>query len=343
LPTPAPLLTVALPTCNGAAHLVDTLDSVLAQADVEFDLLVSDDRSDDETLELVREHAGTRARLVRNKERLGLAGNWNQCVTLCRTPWISIFHQDDVMKPGHLAWVLRQIERLGDASHTGLIAGPVEIIDDHSRRLSPKVIDPGGIRYSAPLEQGVDFDDLPPGELTALLRWHNPLRCSAVVTSKAAHEDVGGFDPAYRYVVDWDFWYRVARRWGVCWKRGEPGVQVRWHSASETHRFKTGIDDLEEAARLIDKLCEIERQDRGRHADPRRLASSRLARAFLNRSHEALRSGQTDLARTCLRRAVALSPTKVAVSAILDPRLAIQMALLRLSPSLARRLFAPRD
>ncbi|MFO0890257.1 MAG: glycosyltransferase family 2 protein, partial [Isosphaeraceae bacterium] len=332
-------LTVAIPTCNGAAHLAETLDSVLAQSDADFDLLVSDDRSEDGTLELVREHAGPRAKVVRNDERLGLAGNWNQCVALCRTPWISIFHQDDVMKPGHLAWVLRQIERLGDASRTGLIAGPVEVIDDQSRPVSPRVIDPGGICYSARPPQGVDFDDLPPGELTDLLGWHNPLRCSAVVTSKAAHADVGGFDAAYRYVVDWDFWYRVASRWGVCWKLGEPGVQVRWHSASETHRFKTGIEDLEEAGRLIDRISDIERQDQGRESDARRFASSHLARALLNRSHEALQSGQMDLARTCLRRAVTLSPTGVAATAAADPRLAVQMASLWLSPRLARRWF----
>ena len=104
----APLLTVAIPTCNGTAHLAETLHSILNQECPPFDLLVSDDHSDDGTVALVRDIAGERARIVVNEQRLGLAGNWNQCMALSQTPWVSIFHQDDVMLPGHLAWVHRE-------------------------------------------------------------------------------------------------------------------------------------------------------------------------------------------------------------------------------------------
>ncbi len=55
------LLTVAVPTCNGAAHLAETLRSILTQEGPEFELVISDDRSDDQTLELVRAVAGDRA------------------------------------------------------------------------------------------------------------------------------------------------------------------------------------------------------------------------------------------------------------------------------------------
>ena len=67
-----PRLTVALPTCNGARHLREALLSIRAQERVAFDLIVSDDRSDDETLAIVREEVGDRARISVNSERLGL-------------------------------------------------------------------------------------------------------------------------------------------------------------------------------------------------------------------------------------------------------------------------------
>ena len=75
-------LTVALPTCNGARHLRDALASIKSQSDVAYDLIVSDDRSDDDTLACVQEEVGDRARISVNSERLGLAGNWNRCVEL---------------------------------------------------------------------------------------------------------------------------------------------------------------------------------------------------------------------------------------------------------------------
>src|SRR3954471_3856314 len=92
-----PALTVAVPTYNGARHLGDALRGILAQEGVAFDLLVCDDRSDDETLEVVRSVAGDRARVSVSSERLGLAGNWNRCVALSRTPLVAVFHQDDLM------------------------------------------------------------------------------------------------------------------------------------------------------------------------------------------------------------------------------------------------------
>jgi glycosyltransferase involved in cell wall biosynthesis len=75
---PGPLLTVAVPTCNGAAHIAQAIRSILSQERVDFELVVSDDRSDDDTLTVVRKAAGDRARVEVNSERLGLAGNWNR-------------------------------------------------------------------------------------------------------------------------------------------------------------------------------------------------------------------------------------------------------------------------
>jgi glycosyltransferase involved in cell wall biosynthesis len=334
-------LTVAIPTYNGAAHLAETLHSILSQECEPFDLLVCDDRSDDETVSLVRTLAGERVRVVINDHRLGLAGNWNQCVTLSRTPWVNIFHQDDVMLPGHLSWVLDRLNWAEQrSSRVGLIAGPVRVIDESSQPVAPSVVDPGGGIVLGVLPDSVDFFDFPPGDFCNWLCASNPLRCSAVITNRAAHADVGGFDPSYRYVVDWDFWYRVARHWGVTWKLHDPTVLIRWHSASETHRFKTGVDDLDEANRLVEHIFELDHSTDRNASRVRRLWRGNLARAFLNRSHDALRNGRSELARTCLTRAWGLSSRRVIRTLGADPRLCLQMASLALAPRTATRWFA---
>ena len=53
-------MTVAIPTCNGAAHVAEAIRGILAQQGVEFELVIADDRSDDETLAIVRTTAGDR-------------------------------------------------------------------------------------------------------------------------------------------------------------------------------------------------------------------------------------------------------------------------------------------
>lgn len=309
-----PKLTVAIPAFNGTAHLAETLDGFLAQSEAGFDLLVVDDRSDDGTPDMVRALAGDKARIEVNAERLGLAGNWNRCVALSRTPWVAIFHQDDLSRPGDLAMRLAAIDRSGE--DVGLIAGRADVVDREGRAAPPSVIEPGGL--PGPASDG--FVDYSPGAFVAPLSRQNILRCSAVTTSKRAHEVVGGFDPSYRYVVDWDFWLRVAERFGVTWINSPPKVSVRWHAASETHRFKAGLDDLEETERLLARLA----------SSPDRSTNRRLARAYLNRAYDARRSGQTDLARAALKRALRLAPLSTTGAILADPRLAVRMATLGL-------------
>jgi glycosyltransferase involved in cell wall biosynthesis len=311
---------------DGSGHIVETIQSILGQSGVAFDLMISDDRSEDETLALVRREAGDRARVAVNSERLGLAGNWNRCVALCHTPYVAIVHQDDLLLPGHLALHGRAFR-----SNPGLgwVASASVVIDEDGREVPETVVERGGV--------GPADREFAPGEAIARLAEGNPLRCSAVSIQVAAHADVGGFDPSFRYVVDWDFWVRVARRWPVAW-RAEPTVAVRWHPASETHRFKTGTADLDETERLLDRLF-------GEEVDPtwpQSLAANarrKLARAYLNRAYVATFGGDGRLARRCLRRALALRPALIGRVAA-DPRLAARLAAVSLAPDLARRWLA---
>jgi hypothetical protein len=327
-------LTVAIPTCNGTRHLAETLHSILNQESPPFDLLVCDDSSDDGTVNLVRDLAGNRARIVVNEQRLGLAENWNRCMTESQSPWVSIFHQDDVMRPDHVTDILQAIKRHDQLPEPlGLIAGPAGVIDEDSRPIPPSIVAPGA------LDQTFREETLfPPRRLLPYLSVENPLRCSAVVTKKAAHADVGGFNPSYRYVVDWDFWHRVARTWSVVW-RPSATVAFRWHSASETHRFKTGVLDLEETERLQARILKLDPPEEAQSRVLCRLGQRRLARAYLSRAHESLKSGSAELARHCLRRAWALSPSAVARTCGVDPRLLVQMTTLAGAPSWASRWF----
>ncbi len=324
----APILTVAIPTYNGARHIADALRSILSQERSDFALLVSDDRSDDATLALVRSQAGDRARIVVNSERLGLAGNWNQCVALSQSPLVTIFHQDDFMRPGHLAAHLGAFEA---ASDIGMVASAVEMVGESGETLPTSVVESGGL--------GKSDQRFPPRALLPELALANPLRCSGVTLLAEAHRRLGGFDASYRYVVDWEFWLRMARQYKVVWL-SKPTVAMRWHLASETHRFKNGIIDLQETERLLETLLTADFPGT-EGAAIRRKADRRLARAYLNRSYEALKTGHGQLAKQCLQRSLSLSPA-IIKTIVRDPRLALQMGLLSLAPRVAGSLLSRR-
>jgi len=320
------LLTVAIPTCNGARHIAETVRSVLEQEGPAFELIIVDDRSDDDTLSSIRATAGDRARIEVNSERLGLAGNWNRCGSLAGTPLVAIFHQDDVMMPGHLAAHAASFAVDGS---TGMIASASLVIDDRGQPMPPGAVEEGGL---GPIDRTVE-----PGELAELMAGGNPLRCSAVTLNVAAFRQAGGFDPSLQYVVDWEFWLRLSRSWRVTWL-ARPTVLVRWHSASETHRFKTGMADLDESARMLDTLFHFDLNDHSDIARLRHSAYDRLGRAFLNRAHDALRAGLPDLASDALHRGFQYSPSLIK-TIVADPKLCVKMAALAIAPRLAARFF----
>jgi hypothetical protein len=149
-----------------------------------------------------------------------------------------------------------------------------------------------------------------------------------VTTSKRAHEAVGGFDSSYRYVVDWDFWIRVSKRFGVAAFPGPSTVSVRWHAASETHRFKATFDDLEESERMTTSCGTLDQP----------YVRLKLGRAYLNRAYDALHAGRIELAREALGRSIRIKPSIIA-TVLADPRLAAQMGMLALAPGIARRWY----
>ena len=210
-----------------------------------------------------------------------------------------------------------------------MVASASGVIDSAGKEIPASVIEPGGLGPSDRI-----FGSR---EALRFLASGNLLRCSAVSIRVAAHADVGGFDPEYRYVVDWDFWVRLARRWSLAWL-ATPTVDVRWHAASETHRFKTGIADLEETERLLANLRADLELDAVSTAELISVGRRRLSRAYLNRAHEALRGGNGSLGRDCLLRSLRIWPGLFWVI-VSDPRLASQMAAVWAAPGPSGRWF----
>ena len=98
------LLSVALPVRNGANYLAAALDSLLAQDADPFEVVVSDNASQDETPDILADYRARdeRVRIERSSDFLPQAANVNRAVELCRTPWVKLFCHDDLMEPGCL-------------------------------------------------------------------------------------------------------------------------------------------------------------------------------------------------------------------------------------------------
>src|SRR5438105_14327682 len=98
-----PKVSVFVPTYNTAQYLGVAIESVLAQAFGDFELVVCDNASTDTTPELCGRYGDPRLRYVRFDELVGQAANRNRCLDLATGEYIILLHSDDELLPEFLA------------------------------------------------------------------------------------------------------------------------------------------------------------------------------------------------------------------------------------------------
>ena len=309
----SPSFTVAIPTYNGAEHLREAVESAKNQEGIDLAFVLSDDRSEDDTIAIAREVLGDRLKITINSERLGLAGNWNQCARLSQTPLIAILHQDDILLKNHLANHFAAFQK---DPRIGLCAGASRVIDHAGDPVPESIVGVGGL--------GLENRIFQAGELLPLMTEGNPFRCSAVSLRRLAFEKIGGFDPRLKYVVDWDFWIKIARTNAVAWL-AEPTVLIRWHLQSETHRFANGTLDLEESAQLMNGLLDELGGETEVLKALRFRASRTLGRAYLNRAYLAAKSSNALLAKRSISKSWQLDRRGLLKQLATDPALAARL------------------
>ena len=97
---PADQITIAVTVFGRRTYLRQAVASALDQT-VPVRVIVVEDCGPDPTLEaFVRKEFGSRIEYFRNQRRRGIFGNWNACMDLCQTAWLSILHDDDYLAPG---------------------------------------------------------------------------------------------------------------------------------------------------------------------------------------------------------------------------------------------------
>jgi glycosyltransferase involved in cell wall biosynthesis len=202
-------VSVIVPTRNRSALLAMTLRSVLAQRDVEFEVIVVDEASSDDTPAVIKSFGDPRIRSIRHDRPQGVSTARNRGVAEARADWVAFLDDDDLWAPTKLTL---QLGALRASGATWAYVGQVNINVHHHVT--------GG---SPPLR---------PGELIRQLPQHNvvPGGCSGVIASKEAVTRAGLFDAEFQPLADWDLWLRLAQI-GMPACVSQPLVAYRLHGA----------------------------------------------------------------------------------------------------------------
>lgn len=128
--TGAPRISVIMANYCGRDHLADAIESVLAQTLTDFELIVVDDRSPDDSVSVIQRYAerDPRVRLIALQENLGPAGARNRGFDVATGDWIAIVDNDDLIHPSRLAFLIDAAL----ADQADIVADDLLIFNDQS-------------------------------------------------------------------------------------------------------------------------------------------------------------------------------------------------------------------
>ena len=130
-----PSIDIALPFYGDVGYLKLTVNSILAQTDQDWRLLVSDDGYPDPEVETwFKSLADSRIHYSRNAINLGANGNFQKCLDLVTADYFVVMGADDVMHPEYVSAMRRHLEKQIDVS---IIQPQVRIIDGNGVVFNP--------------------------------------------------------------------------------------------------------------------------------------------------------------------------------------------------------------
>ena len=190
-----PLVSILLPVYNGAEYLAAAIESILSQTYRNFELIIIDDGSSDDSAKIIREFKDPRIR-VYHQENQGLAATLNRAIKLAKGEYLARQDQDDFSLPQRLE---KQIMFLEAHRHHGMVGGWAEIWVGNTR--SERI-------HRHPSENHhLQFD----------LLFDNPFVHSSMMLRRSVFETVGLYstDKARQPPEDYELWSRVARHFAV--------------------------------------------------------------------------------------------------------------------------------
>ena len=192
-----PSVSVCIPVYRGEQFLAETIRSVLDQTYRDFELVILDNASPDDTGRIARSFGDRRIRIETNATTLPQPENWREAVRLCRGPLIKLVCADDLLHPRCLEY---QVGPMEADPGLAVVAARRHMIDERSRVLVPRRGLTGltGVRSSVEVARHV------------VRNGANPIGEPGGVLFRREHYfAVGGWRPERRFVMDLDLWIRL--------------------------------------------------------------------------------------------------------------------------------------
>jgi len=227
-----PFLTVFSPNYNNAMYISETIESIINQTYSNFEYLIIDDNSSDNSWEIIQKFAkkDKRIRTLRNEKNLGIVKTRNKGLKE-RSPnskYFAIIDSDDVSILNRLRI---QIDFLEKNQDHGLVGSNILIIDEYSNIV------------------GFRLYPLNDNEIRKLITRFNPFTQSSIVIRTNIINQIGLYDENWDVCQDYDYWLRI----GVNWKLANIYTPLIKYRISKSQMKFTNLKETVINTHLIQK------------------------------------------------------------------------------------------
>jgi glycosyltransferase involved in cell wall biosynthesis len=194
-----PKVSVILTSYNHAKYLRESINSILTQTLVDFELIIVDDASSDESWQIINDYSDSRIQAIRSETNTQAGGEIRRAISeIAVGKYIAIHHSDDVWEPQKLE---KQLAFLESNLHVGAVFSNAHIIDDNGQPFEDeahfyyKIFDqPNRNRYEW---------------LNHFFYRGNALCHPSVLIRKLCYEDCGVYRYGLVQLADFDMWVRL--------------------------------------------------------------------------------------------------------------------------------------
>jgi glycosyltransferase involved in cell wall biosynthesis len=194
------LVSVCIPAYNNADFIGNTLQSVLNQTYQNIEIIVTDDRSPDDTVSVTKRFSDPRIRVFENGANLGIGKNWNQALSYAKGKYIKLMGADDLI---YRECLERQVAVLEDPANQAAVLAVcnTDVIND-----SGKIVLRRRFRFQQGLASGKKL-------IRNCVRWGANLIGEPVVGlfKRDVLAQSGMYDSSNPYMLDIIFWAELLK------------------------------------------------------------------------------------------------------------------------------------
>ena len=191
----SPIISVVMPVYNAEAYLQEAIESILNQTFTDFEFIIVDDASTDNSHKIIEEFSkkDKRILILKNEKNFGIAETRTIGTKYAKGKYIAVADADDVSISTRFE---RQYNYLEKHSDCGVVGGFIQLFDSDTGKII-------GVRKY--------YED--DANLRKRLFLYCPIAQPVCMIRKEVFENIGYYDPKYPPAEDLDLWFRIGRRY----------------------------------------------------------------------------------------------------------------------------------